>query len=80
MIKAMILAAGYGTRLAPLTDGIPKALVRVAGVLMIARALEAVRRAGCGEAIVNTHHLASLVEEHFAVTDYGIPVRLIHEP
>jgi NDP-sugar pyrophosphorylase family protein len=80
MIKAMILAAGYGTRLAPLTGGIPKALVGVAGVPMIARAIDAVRRAGCDEIIVNTHHLASLVEEHFAATDYGAPVRLIHEP
>jgi MurNAc alpha-1-phosphate uridylyltransferase len=55
--KAMVLAAGYGTRLKPLTDQIPKPLVPVAGKPMIEYALEQLRAYGIQEIIVNVSHL-----------------------
>ncbi len=55
---AMILAAGLGTRLRPITESCPKPLVAVGGVPMIFRALQAVEAAGVARAVVNTHHFA----------------------
>lgn len=78
-MKGMILAAGFGTRLAPLTDRLPKALVPVAGRPMIAHAVDVLRRAGCDELIVNAHHFAEQVEEYFLRHDAGVPVRVLHE-
>lgn len=56
-MRAMILAAGFGTRLRPLTDTVPKALVEVAGHPMVAYPLAVVREAGIREVIINLHHL-----------------------
>jgi NDP-sugar pyrophosphorylase family protein len=78
-MKGMILAAGFGTRLAPLTDRLPKALVPVAGRPMIAHAVDVLRRAGCDELIVNAHHFAGQVEEYFLRHDAGVPVQVLHE-
>lgn len=64
--RAMVLAAGRGVRLRPLTDRLPKPLVPVGGITMLDRALDALARAGVSEAVVNVHHLASLVETHLA--------------
>lgn len=75
----MILAAGFGTRLAPWTDSIPKALIPVAGRPMIAYTVEALARAGVREAVVNAHHHAEQVEEHFRSVRYGIPVTVVCE-
>jgi N-acetyl-alpha-D-muramate 1-phosphate uridylyltransferase len=55
--KAMVLAAGYGTRLKPLTDRVPKPLVPVAGKPMIEYALDKLREYGVREVIVNVSHL-----------------------
>ena len=55
--KAMVLAAGYGTRLKPLTDRMPKPLVPVAGKPMIEYALEKLRAYGIEEIIINVSHL-----------------------
>lgn len=56
-MRAMILAAGKGTRLRPLTESVPKPLVEVAGRPMIAFALQLLRRAGIQEIVINLHHL-----------------------
>jgi NDP-sugar pyrophosphorylase family protein len=61
-MKAMILAAGLGTRLRPLTDGRPKALVAIAGRTMIEIALTRLRAAGVTSVIVNAHHFADQIE------------------
>ncbi|MBL0173819.1 MAG: nucleotidyltransferase family protein [Ignavibacteria bacterium] len=75
----MILAAGFGTRLAPLTDETPKALIPVAGRPMIAWSIEALRRAGCGRIVVNAHHFAGAMKEHFTRVDYGVDIVLLPE-
>lgn len=62
-MKAMVLAAGLGTRLRPLTDDRPKALVEVGGRTMLEIALTRLRDCGIGEVIVNTHHHAEMVED-----------------
>jgi NDP-sugar pyrophosphorylase family protein len=60
-MKAMILAAGLGTRLRPLTDDCPKALVEVSGRTLLEIALCRLKTFGVTEVIVNTHHFADLV-------------------
>ena len=60
--RAMILAAGLGTRLQPLTDTTPKALVEAGGKTMLDWTLESLLRAGCKEITVNGHHHAEQIE------------------
>lgn len=65
-MKAMILAAGKGTRLGEITQSIPKALVDIGGKSALRLAAEKCRLAGFGDIIINVHHFASLVEEEVA--------------
>ncbi len=62
-VKAFILAAGLGTRLRPLTDHTPKALVEIHGKPLLAHLIDKLTAAGISEIIVNVHHHAALVEE-----------------
>jgi MurNAc alpha-1-phosphate uridylyltransferase len=62
-MKAMLLAAGRGERLRPLTDRIPKALVEAGGKPLIAWHLERLAAAGCREAVVNVSHLGEQIVE-----------------
>ena len=63
---AMVLAAGYGTRMRPLTDTRPKPLIEVAGKPLIDYALDRFVTAGVARAVVNVHYLADMVESHLA--------------
>lgn len=61
--KAMIFAAGLGTRLKPLTDSMPKALVPIAGKPLLQHTLEKLRAAGIHDVVINVHHFADMIEE-----------------
>ena len=79
-MKAMILAAGRGERLRPLTDRMPKALVDAGGKPLLAWHLERLRRAGVREVVINVSHLASQITERFANgAEYGLAIRWSHE-
>lgn len=64
--RAMVLAAGLGSRMRPITDHTPKPLVAVGGRTMLDHALDRLVEAGIEEAVVNVHHLADLIEAHVA--------------
>src|ERR1700688_3174572 len=63
-MKAMVLAAGLGTRLRPLTNDRPKALVEVAGRTLLEITLIRLRDFGIREVIVNVHHFGDMVVEY----------------
>jgi NDP-sugar pyrophosphorylase family protein len=79
-MKAMVLAAGLGTRLRPLTGDRPKALVTVGGRTMLEIVLARLRAAGVTEVIVNAHHFAEQIE-HFVKgrEDFGLRVEISRE-
>jgi MurNAc alpha-1-phosphate uridylyltransferase len=64
--KAMVLAAGLGKRMRPITDTMPKPLIRIAGRTLLDRGLDMLARAGVEVAVVNTHHLGDQVVRHVA--------------
>src|SRR6266480_2586559 len=64
--KAMFLAAGLGVRIRPLTDRMPKPLVRVAGRALLDHVLDKLGDAGVGEAVVNVHYLPDQIIDHTA--------------
>ena len=79
-MKAMILAAGLGTRLRPLTNDRPKALVELAGRTLLEITLTRLRAAGVTEVIVNTHHYADLIQDFLRTCDSGMRIEISPEP
>lgn len=69
MPPLMIFAAGKGTRMAPLTDRMPKPLIKVAGRNLLDRALDMGRAAGAGRIVVNAHYLGQQIHDHLAGRD-----------
>ena len=79
-MKAMVLAAGLGTRLRPLTDDRPKALVEVGGRTLLEIVLTRLRSFGVSEAIVNVHHFADKIAYYLAANqNFGMRVELSRE-
>jgi len=79
-VKAMILAAGLGKRLRPLTDDRPKALVEVAGRTLLEIAICRLRNVGVREVIVNTHHYADMVADYLRAHDgFGLRIEISRE-
>src|ERR1700739_2795439 len=64
--RAMVLAAGIGIRMRPLTDRMPKPLVSVGGRALIDHVLDRLAEAGAERAVVNVHHFADQIERHLA--------------
>src|SRR5947199_5205866 len=65
-VKAMVLAAGLGLRMRPLTDRLPKPLVQVAGRPLLDHVLDKLSAAGVKQAVVNVHYLPDQIIEHVA--------------
>jgi len=79
-MRAMIFAAGLGTRLLPLTLTKPKALVEVAGKTLLQRSIELLVLHGINEIVVNIHHFSHLVKEYLAANNnFGITIHLSDE-
>jgi mannose-1-phosphate guanylyltransferase len=79
-MRAMILAAGLGTRLQPLTDHRPKALVEVAGRTMLEITLSRLRAFGIQEVIVNVHHFADIIVEYLKTNhNFGMRIEVSRE-
>lgn len=76
---AMVLAAGYGKRMRPLTETAPKPLLTLLRRPLIDRLLDRLREAGVAQAVVNTHYLADQLEEHLAQRSEP-SVRTLREP
>lgn len=79
-MRALLLAAGIGSRLRPVTDTIPKCLVPIHGRPLMDYWLDLLFRAGIERALVNTHYLPDLVREHVAASPYAARIDLVHEP
>lgn len=79
-MKAMVLAAGLGTRLRPLTNDRPKALVEVGGRTLLEITLRRLASFGIRDVIVNVHHFADMVVEYLRRNDnFGLRVEISHE-
>ena len=79
-MKAMVLAAGLGTRLRPLTDSRPKALVEVSGRTLLEITLERLHEFGVSEVIVNVHHFADMILEYLkAKNNFGMRIEVSRE-
>src|SRR5882762_483402 len=79
-MKAMVLAAGLGTRLRPITDNRPKALVEIAGRTLLEITLSRLYASGIREAIINVHHFADMILEYLRTNDYfGMRIEVSRE-
>lgn len=79
-MKAMVLAAGLGTRLRPLTNDRPKALVEVAGRTMLEMTLQRLRNFGVRQVIVNVHHYADMIVEYLQEHEnFGLEIEVSRE-
>jgi mannose-1-phosphate guanylyltransferase len=79
-MRAMLLAAGLGTRLRPITDKIPKCLVPIHGKPLLQIWLERLTAIGIGPFLINTHYLSEQVERFIAESDFSDQVKIIYEP
>ena len=75
-MKAMIFAAGLGTRLKPLTDNLPKALVPIAGKPLLEHVIIKLKAAGYNELIINVHHFPDLIID-FLEQNYNFGIKIV---
>ena len=78
-MKAMVFAAGLGTRLKPLTDSMPKALVPVCGQPLLYHVICKLRDSGYDDIVVNVHHFAGQVRDYLASHDFGVRISISDE-
>jgi len=79
-MKAMILAAGFGTRLSPFTRHTPKPLFTIAGQPLLDIIIRKLIKAGCKAIIINTHHLHNMIENFIKSKPYPVRVLTRYEP
>ncbi len=79
-MKALLLAGGYGTRLKPITDLVPKCLVPIAGRPLIDYWIESLKKAGIERILINTHYLNTQMEDYKKKIKYSNYIELIYEP
>ena len=80
MRQAMIFAAGLGTRLKPLTDTMPKALVRVGGQPLLWHVIQKLKATGYERIVVNVHHFAQQIVDYLKANDnFGLDIRISDE-
>lgn len=78
-MKAMVFAAGLGTRLRPITDSLPKALVPVCGQPLLYHTLNKLKSSGYTDVVVNVHHFPGLIREYLATHDFGLHISISDE-
>ncbi len=79
-VRALVLAAGLGTRLRPLTDDLPKPLLPVLGQPLLGLTLRRLAAAGCEAAAINLHHAAGQIRRAFGSEHAGLPLTWSEEP
>ena len=77
--KAMILAAGFGKRMRPLTEKTPKPLIKVGPKNLLERSVELLIKMGIDELVINTHHLSQEIDNFLKIKNYEIAITLINE-
>ena len=78
-MKAMVFAAGLGTRLKPITDSMPKALVPICGKPLLYHVICKLRDAGYDEIVVNVHHFAGQIKEYLEANYFGVRISISDE-
>ncbi|MBF0469075.1 MAG: NTP transferase domain-containing protein [Desulfamplus sp.] len=83
-MKALVLAAGFGTRLLPHTSIRPKPLFTLNGITVLQHSIEQLIKAGCTDIIINTHHrhhqIEKFIENYKPKNDFSVNISTIHEP
>ena len=77
--KAMILGAGFGKRMLPLTKKIPKPLIKIGPKNLLERSIELLIKIGIDEIVINTHHLSKEIDNFLKNKNYQISIRAIKE-
>jgi len=77
--KAMILAAGFGKRMLPITQETPKPLIMIGSKNLLERSIELLIKIGINELIINTHYLPQEIDNFLKTKNYGISINVIHE-
>jgi len=78
-MKAILMAAGLGTRLLPVTAEIPKCMVPIKGVPLLGWWLRKLQKAGIKEVIINLHHLKDVVIEYVNSQEWGLSIQFLYE-
>lgn len=78
-MKALILAAGLGTRLRPLTDSMPKALVPVNGLPILHHLILNLKAKGFNHLVINLHHFSYLIKQYLQNFDFGVDIQISDE-
>lgn len=78
-MKAMVFAAGLGTRLLEETSEKPKALVEIGGKTLLQLTIEKLKKEGIDEIVVNVHHFSEVVKKYLSTHDFGIPIYISDE-